>query len=160
MSGRVVKEEGQRGVKKEEQLMGGRVALSAALAAAAIAVWQEGIARTRVSTGVPLLVAPVRVDFAVRASSGSAGASPGDPAPPLLAAAPFRGFTVGHFSRPWQRARSVSRRRCRVLQQVLAAGAFGLERVLSWVMPARDARPCSVELGDVTAEEECLELAL
>ena len=140
--------------------MGGRVALAAALAAAAIAVWQGGIARTRVSTGVSLLVAPLRVDFVVRASSGTAGASPGDPAPPLLAAAPFRGFTVGHLSRPWQRARSVSRRRCRVLQQVLAAGAFGFKRVLSWVMPARDARPCSVELGDVTAEEECLELAL
>ena len=79
--------------------------------------------------------------------------------PPLLAAA-VGGFTVGDISRPWQRARSVSRRRFRGLQQVLAAGAFGFERVLSWVMPARDARPCSVELGDVTAEEECLELAL
>ena len=81
MSGRVVKEEEQRGVKKEEQLMGGRVALAAALAAAAIAVWQGGIARTCASTDVSQLVAPLRADFVVRASSSTAGASPGVPAP-------------------------------------------------------------------------------
>ena len=132
------------------------MALIAALAAAAIAVWQEGIARTR----APLLVVPEQVDFVVRAPSGSAGASPDDPASPVLAAAPFRGFTVGRFGRPWQRARSVARRRGRGLQQVLAAGAFGLGRVLLCMMPARDVRPCSVELGDVPAEEECLELTL
>ena len=93
------KEEEQRSVKKEEQLLGGRVVLMAAPAAAAFAVRQEGIARSR--------------------------------APPLV-----------------------------IIDQVLATGAFGLERVLVWVMPARDVRPGSVELGDVFAEEECLELTL
>ena len=43
------------------------------------------------------------------------------------------------FSRPWPRTRSASRRR------------------LWWVRPADDARPYSVELGDVSAEEECLD---
>ena len=32
--------------------------------------------------------------------------------------------------------------------------------MLLWVRPARDVRLCSVELGDVPAEEECLELML
>ena len=140
--------------------MGGRVALAAALAAAAVAVWQGGSARTRASTDISLVAAPLRAEFVAHASAGAAGASPGDPAAPWLAVIPFRGFTVGPLSRSWQRARSTARRRYRVLKQVLAAGAFGLEKALSWVRPAHDARPCSVELGDVTAEEECLELAL
>ena len=119
-------------MKMEEQLIAGRMALMVALLAAAIAVWQ--------------------VCFVVRA--------PSDSAPPVSATTPFRGLTIGRLGWPWQRARSVARRRGRGLQQVLAAGAFGLGRMMLWVMPARDVRPCSVELGDVSAEEECLELTL
>ena len=67
----VAKEEEQQGAKKEEQLMGGRVALAAVLAAAAVAVWQGGSARTRASTDVSLVAAPLRAEFVVRASSGA-----------------------------------------------------------------------------------------
>ena len=41
-----------------------------------------------------------------------------------------------------------------MFQQVLAAGAFGLEKALSWVKHAHDMRLCGVELGDMPAEEE------
>ena len=44
-----------------------------------------------------------------------------------------------------------------MFQQVLAAGAFGLNKALLRVRPAHDAQPYSVELGDVSAEEECLD---
>ena len=41
-----------------------------------------------------------------------------------------------------------------MLQQVLAVGAFSLKKAWWWVRPAHDARSYSVELGDVSAEEE------
>ena len=66
---RGVKEEEQRSGREEDQLMGGRVAMGAALAAAAIAMWQGGIARMH----APPLVVPELADFMVRASSGSNG---------------------------------------------------------------------------------------
>ena len=123
--------------------MGGRVALAAALTAAAVAVRQgssaaistaaaSGSSNTCVSTDASLVTAPLRAGFVARASSHVARASPGTPTAPLFATAPRYEHAAGFLSSLWPRARSASRRRCRVLQQVLAAGAFGLGKALSW----------------------------
>ena len=79
--------------------MGGRVALAAALTAAAVAVRRgssaaistaaaSGSSSTGVSTDASLFTAPLRAGFVARASSHVASASPGNPTAPLFATAP------------------------------------------------------------------------
>ena len=148
---RGAEEEEQRGAKKEERMSSGSNTCGSP-AASTTAV--SGSSGTCASMGASSCTAPLRADIVVRASSRVAGVRPGIPVAPSLAAAPLHEWAAGSVSSLWPRARSASRRWCRVFQQVLAVGASGLEKALSWVKHVHDMRLCGVEIGDMSAEEE------
>ena len=121
-------------------MMGGQVARAPALASV------ERMMDDWVALAPALVIARVTLRVA-RTRSGAATV-------PLLAIVPCRGCAAGCFSRGWSRVCSAWRRRGRMFQQALAAGAGNLREAVSWTRHAHDARLGGFELGDRPAEEE------
>ena len=80
--------------------------------------------------------------------------SGGDVAHPLWQRCGRASGVGKRFSKSLFRDQKATGTNVRMFQQVLAAGALGLEKALSWVKHAHDMQLCGVELGDMPAEEE------